>query len=1401
LDTLPTKLQASSNSPLRVSLDITVALAAGATIAVTPASSYTPPSPALLLCTLRPEDTFGLPIVTSCAHDTDTFTLTAIDNIPTGRYLLEITTLHMDPAVTTNLGVAFPADTNRIKLKVTVTSETSTTISTDAIFIYPTPKPLSKFSIVQRNLLGEYMNMLEIDLTLPDAVPADNPTSEENILIFEFSKAVWDTDLGVSSTFATDGLPYQNGMALPATISIGANAVASLLYGSSTTSPQIHIRGHTGLLAASQTFRISYIKNPPTNKPLMVKIIVAKYDNVNAAPTILNEIEYIAYAITKSSPGDTNPALSVALSNYNSQQITSIILNKNYLTPLDTTSKIYVKLKNKASGLDYDYITNINCGANYNVEWHKSAYIFFLTPTSTLSSNPTITCSGFKNLEYGTIEIETGIWKLDNLYVRSSSSTVIVTDITSPVGETRNVITLANHVSQNRAINYYKLTYNSGTYQIPAGYILQIRVPSGLEPVVGRSEFIQVIGLKDDTNTKISASVSGNNINIKGFAKYDGTTDGDISITVLLRNKAVGTNHQFRIAIYEPTLTFQVAQSALFPAITVTNTGVTASSFTSYKTDAVILTATQQYPLKIQVKIGNAMTSATNSKFTVTLPTGYTISSTLQTCKYSKDNGVNWIRSTACSVTGQDIDIPIVEGFDLAVNDVVLIRLSTEDFDNVEGVVRATDPTLYTFHVTNTISGTVRESVFIPYVLLPAETAITYRWLSSRRNDASIIQVSFTADQNYLATDIFHFNLFTHNELGSVWPVALGQPDPELRMVGACAEDPTNGNIMSPTIKVGCYYVRATSASTTTPAQIVIPNQKAINSGATVKFYVANVQNPSNQYASGWEFSVRRKCRDDGFTCPILYRRFYVAIGATSSKTGFTVARPTLEAGKQDLLETNVLHTFSISYATNMATTDAFVVKVPTQLVKQSIDCTTTSAGMCIHFADIGWTLFMPSSTMTANPKVFTLRMDNAYFYDRTGNLDFNVEIWRSGEIVQIHNSDHPNYNPKVPSLATFPTQTDFDNQYIVRVLDNILRLSATSFWRTSLVKKAIINVPPEFPPITSTYCFVGVDDDDCSSPNYHEFPCRVTGPRQLEFVFTDPWESGDEGKDVRIYYRAWMTINNPTGTTSDSTITSYTDLVLNHVLDENTHYNFYISPTPTPILRDVNLNLKSFAELQAQIGDYVMFYAAIWPYTLQTDHQITQVVFQVSDEYTYPALSSFTCNVKRIFKQNVNCRLQRRLGRTEFVVDLEPPEYDHGPFLVRITQPVENLLFLAPDREGSFLFNLTFLDANGNMVEQADSYMSIDGLYVNSFNFASVIADPLMKTLWMLDFETADRLTPQGFYDPALDLYTNIYVIFQTTDPAFPIDLGSGLPDGSDISCLPVEGITCKYLILFLIF
>lgn len=88
---------------------------------------------------------------------------------------------------------------------------------------------------------------------------------------------------------------------------------------------------------------------------------------------------------------------------------------------------------------------------------------------------------------------------------------------------------------------------------------------------------------------------------------------------------------------------------------------------------------------------------------------------------------------------------------------------------------------------------------------------------------------------------------------------------------------------------------------------------------------------------------------------------------------------------------------------------------------------------------------------------------DNAIFIDRSNALTWFVETHVDTRIRERFESIHPGYSAKVPTLSTNMTQSDYWNQYIVRVFNNILMINMTGIWRTDLTSRLIINIPNEY--------------------------------------------------------------------------------------------------------------------------------------------------------------------------------------------------------------------------------------------------------------------------------------------------------------------------------------------------
>ena len=455
----------------------------------------------------------------------------------------------------------------------------------------------------------------------------------------------------------------------------------------------------------------------------------------------------------------------------------------------------------------------------------------------------------------------------------------------------------------------------------------------------------------------------------------------------------------------------------------------------------------------------------------------------------------------------------------------------------------------------------------------------------------------------------------------------------------------------------------------------------------------------------------------------------------------------------------------------------------------------SSPTGTCINFPTLGWTLFMPSNTMLGTTSIGVL-IDNGVFLDRSNELQFQAESWVNGKLTQLFLGNEPAYTPLIPVLSTNMTQAEPEIQRIVRNFDNILELSMAGIWRTNLTKQIIVNTPASYAPLDDGYCMAGANMADISGPTYFQFACNKTGPQQITIVINDTWLPSYSAYTVVLFYRGFLGVNATFGQTSASTVTSLASLdpAVVWVIDENTAYSFFIDPVPTPIIRDINLNLKSFADRLASISDYCEFYSALWPYTWwdpnNTAIQITELLFDVDDAFSYPNVNTLVCYITVINKQQVTCSLRRQAGKTQILVEM-PATYQNGPFLIYILNTAENLLFICPNREGSFDFNVTFLNGTGSIVEQSQSKIDISGAYLATFSAQPILIDPLVKTLYDIEFTTTGRVTPQGYSEAGQTVSTQIVLFFQTYDPAFPIDLGSGVANNSQISCVPVLGIT----------
>ena len=130
----PAKLGSSSTSPLRIAMDIQSILTTTGYISVTLGSSFSMSATVQPFCTLRNQNSFAAPYLTYCTYDATNkiYKLTPLESIPTGRYLILITTLQQNLA---SEGMAFPTTTGRVSAVVQVNSASSTIVSVDSVSI------------------------------------------------------------------------------------------------------------------------------------------------------------------------------------------------------------------------------------------------------------------------------------------------------------------------------------------------------------------------------------------------------------------------------------------------------------------------------------------------------------------------------------------------------------------------------------------------------------------------------------------------------------------------------------------------------------------------------------------------------------------------------------------------------------------------------------------------------------------------------------------------------------------------------------------------------------------------------------------------------------------------------------------------------------------------------------------------------------------------------------------------------------------------------------------------------------------------------------------------------------------------------------------------------------------
>ena len=387
-------------------------------------------------------------------------------------------------------------------------------------------------------------------------------------------------------------------------------------------------------------------------------------------------------------------------------------------------------------------------------------------------------------------------------------------------------------------------------------------------------------------------------------------------IQLFLRNKVAGI--QTITLIFYSQAGTEMIRSSPSPTFQVANTPnpMIAETFGPTVTDALDIFSTQQYQMMFNIQTNNALSGAQNGQFVVTLPAlGFLLTAGQQLCKYSRDNGTHWIRSTACAVSGNVVTVPVLTGFDIQVRDVVLLVISTQS-NNVSaaGFVRPTSPQIYNFNVKSQIGTTVLESVFLPLVINPIPVAVTGNWYSRDASAISIAAVTTTYNVNIFAADFFQVEFDTYDNIQQVFADYLGQVVPEQRMIGSCARSPAYPYI-SDLINLDCYLTPGIGANNPAiKAKLVVFNTKNIAAGTLARIYFAGLQNPAATIPGGFTISVMRRCRADGYACPTFRRRDYAAFsqGAAVTPSGM----PPAVVDSSPLFLNSILTTFTVGLTT-----------------------------------------------------------------------------------------------------------------------------------------------------------------------------------------------------------------------------------------------------------------------------------------------------------------------------------------------------------------------------------------------------------------------------------------------------------------------------------------------------
>lgn len=586
--------------------------------------------------------------------------------------------------------------------------------------------------------------------------------------------------------------------------------------------------------------------------------------------------------------------------------------------------------------------------------------------------------------------------------------------------------------------------------------------------------------------------------------------------------------------------------------------------------------------------------------------------------------------------------------------------------------------------------------------LLPAEslTPFTVESLNPNRGQESVFKITATPDRDIANSD---FNIWT--EFSNEFLDTLGISAFSSVFYLSCSE-PASNNLIN-TAKLQCVLWKGSAADHVLPI-VKIPIDVAITTASAVSFFLGKVVNPGSSNPVLVTVKFMKKCRDDSFMCEFSY---YVADYTPTTAVAIvynsnTLLNPTrsINLANPQVLKTSATHAFNLKFTAQVENTDYIMLTYPINI--RIPNTCTVNVGTCITFPIYNSILVKLTSTLASSTFLSsTFTLNNGFYVNyRDPAPDVNViafkgttpygvldaQVFNEPVYSVIENGGSYSISVSIMTTRTFPT---FSSNNLYTNFLNFIMLKAKGLLVSSDIVQIILLVTPSVGTDISGYfqdycnATLNLDTPKRNDPYPYRLSCAKIANTKIAISGLPTYISEMANWEININFNLYIYGDQTTGTQKIIFTVSTVAVSDADAFVSKGEYKANLYPGVFPYIRDADFFTLSFHDRKGKPGEKVEFYMMMKPYTTSAIALINKIVFEVPNDFNYPAKQNVYCTIRTISTYDYqSCKLERILGRT--LVTEVPTAYTNLKSLIKISYDYsyrnEDYLFTLPDIGGN---------------------------------------------------------------------------------------------------------------------